>query len=292
MAQGFTYKTQLDSWIHRRGLPRILVYYTLVNILVYLIEFCIEQLGILTARGDASLINLLALPASLSELVKRPWTLLTYMFYHQGFFHILFNMLWLWVFGRMFLQHYTPRQFQWVYILGGLAGGLAYILAYNTFPYFASVLPFSLALGASASVMAITLAAIVAAPNELVYLFGILRLRVIWVAIGIVAIDFFSITQSNAGGHIAHLGGALFGFLYSYFGIHSRVKATYKRGFTINFLPLLLRLKQFFAHRPKNKKQDTASEREKEIERILAKLARGGYASLSNAEKERLFRRQ
>ena len=204
------------------------------------------------------------------------------MFDHEGFTHILFNMLWLWVFGRLFFLHATNKDFHRVYCWGGIAGGLFYVVAYNIFPYFSSVLPMAIAMGASASVMAITVAAVVKAPREEVYLFGLLRVQVLWIAVGVVLLDFFSVTGANAGGHIAHLGGAFFGFLYARYGM----RVARRRSVSI-----WERLSSWWTRiNRRGKKEESPEAAQKEVERILAKLAKGGYAALSTEEKEKLFR--
>ena len=286
MAPVSSFSQQLQAWLARWRIPSVLFYYLAINVAIYLLTRFYVTLWGLGLHSDASsaLLEFLALPAYLPNLLRHPWTLLTYMFFHEDFTHILFNMLWLWVFGKMFLQHFSPRQFQWVYLLGGCVGALAYIGAYNIFPYFELVLPHALAMGASASIMAITLAAILAAPNQEVYLWGLLRIRVAWIAVGILLIDFLGITQSNAGGHIAHIGGALFGSIFLYITRHNpahSIRLAWEKFW-----------KENAARRQKRKHQRSEQDEQKELDRILKKLAAGGYGALTASEKEKLFRRQ
>ena len=286
MAPVSSLSQQLQAWLARWRIPSLLFYYLATNVAIYLLTRFYVTLWGLGVHRDASsaLLEFLALPAYVPNLLRHPWTLLTYMFFHEDFTHILFNMLWLWVFGKMFLQHFSPRQFQWVYILGGFVGALAYIAAYNIFPYFELVLPHALAMGASASIMAITLAAILAAPNQEVYLWGLLRIRVLWIAVGILLIDFLGITQSNAGGHIAHIGGALFGITFLYITRHNpahSIRLAWKKFW-----------KEDAARRQKRNEQRSEQDEQKELDRILKKLAAGGYGALTASEKEKLFRRQ
>ncbi|MCD4734453.1 MAG: rhomboid family intramembrane serine protease, partial [Bacteroidales bacterium] len=130
-----------------------------------------------------SIITQLAVPADFSKLIFRPWTLLTYMFLHFDFWHILFNMLWLFWFGKIFMEFLSGRQLLWVYLLGGLSGGLLYILSFNIFPKFQDVYFQSIALGASASVMAIVIAISYYAPNYRIYLMFFGPVRIMYIAI-------------------------------------------------------------------------------------------------------------
>ena len=152
----------------------------------------------------------LQLPASPELLLFRPWTLFTYMFTHFDFLHILFNMLWLYWFGGLFLNFFNERQLGGLYILGGLAGAILFVLAYNIFPYFQNVVSFSYLMGASASVMAIVFAVSFYRKDLEINLFLIGRIKLIYLAIFTLVIDLLAMTSDNAGGHIAHIGGALF----------------------------------------------------------------------------------
>jgi len=298
MARVYSYRVALETWLLQRRIPPVLFYYIVVNVLVYLIAglFTVGS-QLVTLGTHSSFFYNLALPSNLEALIQRPWTLLTHFFYHQSFIHLLFNMLWLWVFGRMFFEYFTARHFHIIYWLGGLAGGVAYLWAYNFFGYFSTLVAMSVAMGASASIMAITLATVIAAPNNVVYLFGFLRIRIVWLVLAMVLLDFLSVTQANAGGHIAHLGGALAGALYAYFTLHSHAApqsplqrfAVKCRALWAKVLTIKRKKK---SQTTKTNAAQSAKEDEKEIERILAKLAKGGYASLSSAEKEKLFRRR
>ena len=186
-----------------------------INIAVFL---AVKIIGVifflLSIDPSFSLVNWLGVPADLNNLIFKPWTIFTYMFLHQEFLHILFNMLWLYWFGLIFLRYFNDKKLISVYIVGGLAGAALYILSFNIFPVFNQVIQMSYALGASASVIAIVIATSVYAPNHTINLmfFGPVKLK--YIAIVTIVIDILSIASSNAGGHIAHLGGALFGYLY------------------------------------------------------------------------------
>ncbi len=238
----------------------------------------------------------LALPADFSKLLFKPWTLITYMFLHEGFLHILFNMMVLYFSGGIFINFLNEKKLVVIYLLGGLAGGLLYMIIFNLFPAFKPLVPISMALGASASVMAILVAAATYIPNFVVRLmfFGDVKFK--YIAIVYVVLDVISIPQSNAGGHIAHLGGALFGFLY----IQQLKKG---KDFTLAFDRFLAYLKSLFNPRKKmkvvyKKQGKTKSDydynaqkkaNQKKIDLILDKISKSGYDSLTGEEKAILF---
>ena len=156
----------------------------------------------------------LFLPSDINQLLMKPWTLLSYMFIHFDFFHILFNLIVLHFGSKLFLQYFTGKQLVSTYILGGIFGGLIYILAFNFFPVFSQEVLTANAYGASASVLAIFIATATYKPNYRVNLMFIGNISIIYIAIFLVILDYISIPDGNSGGHIAHLGGAMFGYLY------------------------------------------------------------------------------
>ena len=221
----------------------------------------------------------LAVPADLGPLLLRPWTLLSYMFFHEDLLHILFNMLCLWWFGQIFMQNYSGKQLRGVYLLGGLSGAVLFVLAYNLLPAFNA--HGALALGASASVMAVMLAAATTQPNSTIGLLLIGMVPLKYVALAIVLIDIVSIPLSNAGGHIAHLGGALYGLAFA---------RLLTRGRDISRPLAGLRRRQRPKHPAKGYAPPRHTAQEQHIDRILDKISRSGYDSLSPSEKAALFR--
>ena len=155
-----------------------------------------------------------ALPSDLLKLATRPWTFITYMFTHQGFLHLFFNMLFLFMFGRIFMGYLGGRKFLSIYLLGGLAGGLLYVLFYNIFPAFTESVAIGSNRGASAAVMAIVVATATYNPNLEVRLFFVLPVKIVWIAVFFVVSDLIYLpdVEGNFGGHIAHLGGAIVGY--------------------------------------------------------------------------------
>ncbi len=243
--------------------------------------------------GTNILVQWLAVPASIDSLITRPWTLFTYMFLHEEIMHIFMNMLMLYFGGVLFMQFLDARKLLNTYIFGGLTGSLFYVIAFNIFPIFHNVIPFSIALGASASVLAIIVAVATYAPDFSVplILFGNVKLK--YIAIVFVVLDLTSIKGTNPGGHIAHLGGAFYGFLMAYNLRHSLFKVP-----TINFNKIFSRkpkMKYTKTEQPKRPLSDEEynrikAEKQKIIDAILDKISKKGYDSLSKEEKEILFK--
>jgi len=228
----------------------------------------------------------LAIPAYLPKLLVRFWTPLTYMFMHNGIFHILFNMLWLYWIGQIFEEYLGTKRIIGIYLLGGFAGALFFVLSYNLFPVFATVLPLSTAVGASASVMAIIVATATLLPDYSIPLIFIGPVKLKWIALAIVIIDYLSISGPNSGGEIAHLGGALLGFVY----IKRLQKGTdwvtnisgiFKSGPRLSKLKVVAR---------NTGKKNSYRPRQEDVDRILDKISTSGYESLTADEKEVLFR--
>ena len=161
----------------RRGNTFIRLIY--INVGIFVIGTLISVILQLFNLSATGIFDLFALPASLHRFILQPWSLLSYMFMHAGFLHILFNMLWLYWFGSLFLYFFSGKHLRGLYVLGGICGGLFYMIAYNIFPYFSQTLPFSTLVGASASVLAIVAATAYKEPNYRVqlFLFGAVRLK-------------------------------------------------------------------------------------------------------------------
>lgn len=276
----------------------ILIY---INLIVFVLIHLINAILFLSGIKAFDLVEFLAVPADTTSLLYKPWTIITYMFTHENFIHILLNLMVFFWFGKLFLQFLSQRQLLSIYLLGGIAGAAFYIIAFNIIPAFSFVKFFSVALGASASVMAIVISVALLVPNQEVYMFLFGKVKLKYLAIVIVLIDLISIPVDNAGGHIAHLGGAFIGLLFVW---------NYRKGtdITIWLSRFLYGIKEFFTpdkeikvkYRNKSKKSNAPetdmefNARKKaaqdEIDLILDKIAKSGYGSLSSTEKERLFK--
>lgn len=239
------------------------------------------------------------LPPKIADFFVRPWTLITYAFAHDlhNLFHIIFNMLVFFWFGRLFIEYLGNDKLFALYILGALAGGVIYLLVYNTIPYFLDRSPLHGMIGASAAIFAIVTGAAVLLPNYTFYLLFLGPIKIKYIAAFYIVASFLGSVGSNAGGNIAHLGGALMGFIYikqlqvgvdwgawvtatldwikGLFKPRSHVKVSYRK------------------EEPKKTKDRRASGPKKasqeEIDAILDKISERGYESLTSDEKEKLF---
>lgn len=280
-----------------------------INLLVFLIVMVARVLMTIGGAGDlySSALSFLMMPASVSRLIFQPWSVLTYMFLHEGIFHILFNMLFLYWFGLLINQYLGSRKLANLYILGGLAGAVFYVLIYNLSPFFSGSVDSSLMLGASAGVFAVVVGAATLTPNTTFMLILIGPVKIKYIAIFYVILSFANSAGANAGGELAHLGGALLGFLYitqlrkgndwgipiqkvgiffeNFFASRKGVKVSYRKkksaaeyGSTFS--------KSSKSSTPSTNTSDATQE---EIDRILDKIAERGYEALNKEEKRKLF---
>ena len=241
----------------------------------------------------------IALPSDISAFLVKPWTIITYFFTHEGFFHILFNMLFFYWFGRIIYEFLGNNKLINLYVMGGLIGGLFYILIYNLIPFYQTRVQSSILLGASAGVFAVVVGAATFMPNYTFFLLFLGPIKIKYIAIFYVLLSFFQIDGSNAGGDLSHLGGALIGFLY----IQQLKKGN---DFGQPIVSLIQFIKSLFVRKPKikvsyksprtdkkakgqGKSESSKSVQQDEIDVILDKISEGGYESLSKEEKEKLF---
>lgn len=263
--------------------------------------FIVLQLITITFRlfngYSGFMVSYLAMPANLTELLHKAWTPVTYMFLHEGLFHFFFNMMTLFWFGKIFLVYFSEKQLVGLYIIGGLFGAFFYAAAYNLFPYFEPVLHQSILLGASASIMAIILASAVQAPNMELQLMLLGNVKLKYIAIFFVLTSFFGITSDNGGGQLAHLGGALAGYLFIV-SLRQGKDLTAGLNRILNsifhlFGPRKLKVKPnpYRKNAPMSDAEFNTNKARKmaEIDKILDKIKTSGYESLSTEEKKRLF---
>ena len=259
-----------------------------INVAVFLainIPAVFEQLFLKSDLIKAYTFDYLALPAYLPKLLIRFWTPVTYQFMHAGILHILFNMLWLFWLGQIFEEYLGNKRTIGLYLLGGLFGGVFFIISYNVFPLFAQggAALSSSVVGASASVMAIIVGAATIAPNYTIPLMFLGPVKLKWLVLFYVAIDFLGVTGPNAGGQIAHLGGAFFGFMY--------VKQLQKGHDWVASIAGLFKKRSKLKVVANNKGKDAVSKlRQEDIDKILDKISKSGYENLTKQEKEILFR--
>ncbi|MGB0166109.1 MAG: rhomboid family intramembrane serine protease [Luteibaculum sp.] len=230
-------------------------------------------------------------------LLKRPWTIITYMFTHEGLWHILVNMLIFYYIGNIFSDLLGNQRVLPLYIFGGVAGLLLYVLSFNLIPAFGSArLPI---IGASASVLAIMVATATYVPNYPIRLMLLGTVALKYIAAFYVVIDLLALrgTSGNLGGHIAHLGGAIFGFIYAR-------QLTKGNDLGKYFYLIVNSFKGLFQSKPKVKvvhkeksktsknttgKKSSSDDYQKRVDEILDKISKSGYQKLTQEEKDFLF---
>jgi membrane associated rhomboid family serine protease len=275
----------------------LLMVFILMAFIKVIYYFTYSSAGLI--QYQQQILHWVTLPASLPELASRPWTVITHFLVHDGVWHMLGNLLWLWAFGHILQDLSGYKQVIPVFIYGALAGAVAYIVSFNLIPGLRDGLANAEALGASAGVMAIAIATTVLAPDYRIFpmINGGIPLWVLTLIFAI--IDLATIPYNNAGGHIAHLAGAAMGFLYMVQMQRGRDWGGWMNTFwdwTTNLFnpdrPAKGRHAKsdlyYKATVPPYKKANTFSQQR--VDDILEKIHQKGYKSLSEEEKEILKR--
>lgn len=253
-----------------------------INVILYIV------IALLGSISSFNLIELFSLNANFKVLPKQPWTIFTYMFLHNGFFHLLFNMIMLYIMGEFFYRYFGDKAFAKFYFLGGISGGILFML-------FSLLLnEKSILMGASAAIYSVLFAMVAYQPDLKVrLLFFSQPIKLLHVAIGFIAFGFI-MSAENLGGNISHVGGALFGYFYM---------KKFEKGNTI-LSDFQDKLNNLFKRKPvkstfktDNKPPrddyeyaDWKKKNEDKTNRILEKISRSGYSSLTASEKEFLFK--
>ena len=255
---------------------------------------------VLTLSGFGELykegLKWIMMPASVSTFATQPWSLFTYFFLHEGLFHILFNLLFLYYFGLLVHQYLGSRKLTNLYVLGGVFGAGFYVLMYNIAPYFSGAVDTSFMLGASAGVFAVVVGAATLAPQTTFVLFLLGPVKIVYIAAFYVILSFANSIGENAGGEIAHLGGAMIGFGYIYL-----LRKGWDLGIPIQKVGLFFE-KLGSRPAPKVSYRRTSSTKstgtnpvnkealtQEEVDKILDKIADKGYDGLTKEEKRKLF---
>jgi membrane associated rhomboid family serine protease len=248
------------------------------------IALMIARVGLLIA-GESGLFDAffaqVSLPSSLDLIIQRPWSLLTYFFLHIEIFHLIFNMMFLYWFGTIIQDFIGNKRLVQLFFYGGLAGAAAFILAMNTVSFFIAKGPNFLN-GASAGVFAVVVAAATIRPNYQVHLLLLGQVRIKYIAAFYVLWSFIETTGSNAGGNIAHLGGAILGFIFAKnFLAASKPQAIFE-----------IKIKEFakVVNQQFQPRKEPETVPEDELNAILDKISQSGYDSLSDYEQKRLFK--
>jgi membrane associated rhomboid family serine protease len=267
-----------------------------INTAIFVILKIIGVIFTLFNISSLDLIVFLGVPSDIPLLLSHLWSLITYMFVHEGFLHLLFNMLWLYWFGQIFLQYFSGRSLGSLYLLGGLAGALLYVIAFNTIPYYMDM-GRGWMIGASASVMAIVMGAAFYRPDVQLHLLLLGPVKIVYIAIFAFVLDFLSLGDAtNPGGHVAHIGGALLGYMFAIQYKNGRDITHWMSklidGFVGMFKPHQKKSKMRVEHARNETDWDYNKRRhseQEEIDAILDKLKQSGYSSLSADEKKKLF---
>ena len=269
----------------------------IINVAVFIVMAFLYVIFTASETSDIFVLihRQIAIPASLLDFFRKPWTIITYAFAHDlsGIFHILFNMLAFYWFGKLFIEYLGSDKLVAVYFLGAIAGGVFYLIVYNVIPFYISRVPDGGMVGASAAVFAVMVAIATLLPDYTFFLLFLGPVKIKYIALTYIVISLLGSVGSNAGGNVAHLGGALMGFIYTkqlqvgvnwggwitstldwfkgLFSSRPAVKVTYRKT------------------EPKKPSVNFSKASQEEIDVILDKISDRGYESLTKDEKEKLF---
>ncbi|MGB5648091.1 rhomboid family intramembrane serine protease [Muriicola sp.] len=264
-----------------------------INVAVFILN---ALLPFLLGFGRNAISQWFELPVDLMAYITQPWSIITYSFFHADLWHLFFNMLLLYFSARIFLNIFSARKLINVYFLGVILGGLFFVVSYNIFPVFLGAN--TSIIGASAGVTAVLIFICAYIPNQIVRVV-FFNVKLWYLGAFFVLLDLVQIPANNSGGHLAHLGGALLGYVYAR-------QLTKGKDIGEGFSKLLDALGAMF--KPKEKKasmktvyrKTTASakskvdydkeSRQRKIDSILDKISKSGYESLTKAEKDFLFK--
>lgn len=275
-----------------------------INVVVFVVFFLLKTIAYLFQWPADFLLEWFVFPKEPGEFLFKPWSIITYAFLHSGIWHILGNMLILYYSGIYFLNYFSPKKLLNFYFLGAIFGALVYMASYNLFPAFQGM-GRSYLLGASAAVMAVLVGVATHVPHLRIRLLLIGSIKFWWIAAFLVVLDIIQIPLNNPGGHLAHLGGAGFGYLYAkQLGRGNDIASGFEKMmdwfgsmFTTN---KKTRKKSNLktVHRRKSSAGTSASfsstrqskkEEQEKIDAILDKISKSGYDSLTKQEKDYLF---
>ncbi|WP_272148774.1 rhomboid family intramembrane serine protease [Tenacibaculum aiptasiae] len=270
------------------GIVEKLIY---INLVIFILVLFVNSFGKLFQLDTNLMVDWFALPANFDEFLSKPWTIITYGFLHAEFIHILFNLIILFFVGNLFVDYFTQKQLLNFYLLGTFFGGIIFIASYNFFPVFSKDIDVNVLLGASAGTSAILIGIATYIPNYSfkVRLIGYIKLW--YIAVFFVILDIIQISGNNAGGHLAHIGGAIFGFLYV--SSASNKELGIFKSFRSLFKKKERPLKTVYKSGKKTSTSRFSSNKtnnQREIDTILDKISKSGYDTLTKEEKEFLFK--
>lgn len=265
------------------GIAQRLIFVNVAVFIVCLFLFYSSQLRVFIYP------NWLGLYSDWSVFFKTPWTLISYQFIHSGFLHLLFNMMVLYFSGRLFTSFFTEKQLFGLYILGGIFSGLVFLLSFSLLNKNAQLV------GASGAIMSVLIATATYAPYMNVRLALIGNVKLWQIAAVLIVLDMVQIPIQNSGGHLAHLGGALFGFIYIKL-LQNNTDVTLWITKLLGFFENLFSKKEKNPFKKVHKNKTPTFTREsnqvhqKQVDEILDKISKSGYDSLTKEEKEFLFK--
>ena len=280
---------QIEQLKYKYARLNILEKIIAVNVIVFLF-------AVLFRKVIPSVFSYIYLPSNIWDFLSKPWTIVSYGFLHFDFIHLLFNMLWLYFLGRMMLNLFSPKMSLNIYFMGIITGGLVFLLGYNVFPNIFSANAY--VLGASAGVRALLIFICAYMPNKDIRFFTF-NLKLWWIGAVLVGLDILGIVNgNNQGGSLAHIGGAILGYVYAKQLVKGQDIGTGFGRFT-DWFSALFKAKQKVKMKTVHKKSKVAGYKkeefnqfnnQKKIDTILDKISKSGYDSLSKEEKEYLFK--
>ena len=247
-----------------------------LNVAIYLAPFLINTILFLFNIKNIDLIKWFTIDADFGQLIFKPWSIITYGFLHGSFSHIFWNMIILYYFGKILNNLFGDKLLKKLYLSGIVAGGLTYVISYNVFPVFRGVE--SVMIGASAGVMSVLFYLASYSPQMGIRIF-FFDIKIIYIALFLFFYDIIQIPLNNSGGHIAHIGGAIWGYYYC-------ISNNKGEDLTQSIFNI------FKTTKKKNTKasQNNNNFDQKKIDSILDKISDSGYDSLTKKEKEYLFK--
>lgn len=257
-----------------------------INIAVFILTLLISVIQGLYEGQVNWLVKWFSLDDDVNSLLKKPWSIISYGFLHADFLHILMNLLVLYFIGNLFIEYFTQKQLLSFYFLGTFFGGIFYIFSQNYFPLFEG--RSSLLVGASAGISAIFIGITTYMPNYQLKLRFIGFVKLWYLAAFWIALDVLGLIGGNAGGHFAHLGGALFGYIYV--ANYSNKSINLFQKIASIFTQKKSPLKTVYKSNEKRKATETTDFNQKQIDDILDKISKSGYDTLTKQEKEFLFK--
>jgi membrane associated rhomboid family serine protease len=285
-----------------------LIQIILINVIVFVALIVLKVVFTLSGFSDfyVKIVNQFMLPADFMVYIFQPWSIITYFFTHEGFLHIIFNMMFLYFFGKIILDFLGNNRLISLYVIGGIAGGLFFMMMYNIVPFYQERIAGSMMLGASAGVFAVVVGAATFMPNHTFTLLFIGPVKIKYIALFYVILSLSRTIGTNAGGELAHIGGAVIGFFF----IRQLQKGN---DIGTGVIQIIDWFKDLFKPSPKIKvthRKSAASKAsssskssssatvstntatsadQEEIDAILDKISERGYESLSKEEKQKLF---